>query len=51
MLLHQGARLTVFTIGRDERLRFWDGLLGADYVGEYGRARSEPLEPTQHFTP
>ena len=42
MLSPQGARLTVFTTGRDERLRFWDGLLGTDYVGEYGYARSEP---------
>lgn len=26
------GRLTVYSIGRDERLRFWDGLLGMDWV-------------------
>ncbi|KAH9931392.1 DNase I-like protein [Amylocystis lapponica] len=26
------GRLTVYSIGRDERLRFWDGLLGTDWV-------------------
>ncbi|KAF8341436.1 DNase I-like protein [Cantharellus anzutake] len=26
------ARLTVFSTGRNERVRFWDGLLGVDYV-------------------
>jgi len=25
-------RLTVYSIGRDERMRFWDGLLGMDWV-------------------
>ncbi|OBZ71955.1 Synaptojanin-1 [Grifola frondosa] len=25
-------RLTVYSIGRDERLRFWDGLLGTDWI-------------------
>ena len=27
------ARFTVFSVGRDERVRFWDGLLGVDYIG------------------
>ena len=27
-------RLPVYSIGRDEQLRFWDGLLGADWIGK-----------------
>ncbi len=30
-------RLMVFSVGRDERLRFWDGLLGVDWIGEFSR--------------
>ncbi|KAF8318208.1 DNase I-like protein [Clavulina sp. PMI_390] len=26
------ARFTVFSIGRDERVRFWDGLLGVEHI-------------------
>ncbi|PCH41714.1 DNase I-like protein [Wolfiporia cocos MD-104 SS10] len=26
------GRLTVFSVGRDEKLRFWDGLLGTEWV-------------------
>ncbi|EMD31787.1 hypothetical protein CERSUDRAFT_127167 [Gelatoporia subvermispora B] len=28
------GRLTVFSVGRDERLRFWDGLLGTDWIDQ-----------------
>jgi hypothetical protein len=28
------GRLVVYSAGRDERLRFWDGLLGIDWIGE-----------------
>ena len=28
------SRLTVYSVGRDERLRFWDGLLGISWIGE-----------------
>ena len=28
-------RLMVFSVGRDEKLRFWDGLLGVDWIGEF----------------
>ena len=28
-------RLVVVSVGRDERVRFWDGLLGIDWIGEY----------------
>ena len=28
------GRLCLASIGRDEQLRFWDGLLGWDWVGE-----------------
>ncbi|KAI0922136.1 hypothetical protein AcW2_006915 [Taiwanofungus camphoratus] len=27
-------RLTVYSVGRDEKLRFWDGLLGTDWVDQ-----------------
>lgn len=27
-------RLLVYSVGRDERLRFWDGLLGVDWIGK-----------------
>ncbi|KAG5643240.1 hypothetical protein DXG03_001289 [Asterophora parasitica] len=30
------GRLCVVSIGRDEQLRLWDGLLGLDWVGELG---------------
>ena len=39
------GRLTVYSIGRDERLRFWDGLLGTQWVGEY-RMRFKCLKCT-----
>ena len=29
-----GGRLNVVSVGRDETLRFWDGLLGSDWIGE-----------------
>ena len=29
-------RLMVFSVGRDEKIRFWDGLLGVDWIGEFG---------------
>ncbi|CCM00274.1 uncharacterized protein FIBRA_02304 [Fibroporia radiculosa] len=28
------GRLTVFSVGRDEKLRFWDGLLGTEWVDQ-----------------
>lgn len=28
------GQLTVVTVGRDEKARFWDGLLGLDWIGE-----------------
>ena len=28
------GRLAVYSVGRDEKLRFWDGLLGASWIGE-----------------
>ncbi|KAI5996569.1 hypothetical protein F5J12DRAFT_853067 [Pisolithus orientalis] len=28
------GRLCVASVGRDERMRFWDGLLGSDWVGQ-----------------
>lgn len=28
------GRLCVVSVGRDERMRFWDGLLGSDWVGQ-----------------
>ena len=28
------GRLCVISIGRDERIKFWDGMLGADWMGE-----------------
>ncbi|OCH87674.1 DNase I-like protein [Obba rivulosa] len=28
------GRLAVFSVGRDERLRFWDGLLGTDWIDQ-----------------
>jgi hypothetical protein len=27
------GRLTVVSVGRDEQLRLWDGLLGSDWIG------------------
>lgn len=27
------GRLSVYSVGRDERIRFWDGLLGVDWIG------------------
>ena len=31
------GRLNVVSAGRDETLRFWDGLLGSDWIGEFFR--------------
>ena len=28
------GKLSVYSVGRDERIRFWDGLLGVDWIGE-----------------
>ena len=28
-------RLVVLSMGRDEKLRFWDGLLGIDWIGMF----------------
>ena len=28
------GKLSVYSLGRDERIRFWDGLLGVDWIGE-----------------
>ena len=28
------GQLTVITVGRDEKARFWDGLLGLEWIGE-----------------
>ena len=30
-----GGRLNVVSVGRDETLRFWDGLLGSDWIGGF----------------
>ena len=30
-------RLVVYSVGRDEQLRFWDGLLGVDWIGTFDR--------------
>lgn len=34
--LEKMGRLLVGSVGRDERIRFWDGMLGVDWVGECG---------------
>ena len=28
------GKLVVYSVGRDERIRFWDGLLGVDWIGK-----------------
>lgn len=33
------GRLCVVSVGRDEQIRLWDGLLGLDWIGELGRSR------------
>lgn len=38
-------RLCVYSVGRDEKLAFWDGLLGVDWIGESGRVHAHaPVE-------
>lgn len=29
------GRLAIYSVGRDEKLRFWDGLLGVDWIGRF----------------
>ena len=31
-------RLLVYSVGREERLKFWDGLRGIDWIGGFGRS-------------
>lgn len=31
--IEKTGRLSVYSIGRDDRLKFWDGLLGIDWIG------------------
>ena len=31
--IEQEERLSVVSIGRDEQIRLWDGLLGVDWIG------------------
>ena len=35
------GRLAVMSIGRDEQVKFWDGLLGTDWIGEFA---STPID-------
>jgi hypothetical protein len=32
--INRTGRLRVVSVGRDERIRFWDGLLGVEWIGE-----------------
>ena len=29
----QVQKLVVYSVGRDEQVKFWDGLLGQDWIG------------------
>ena len=37
------GRLCVVSVGRDEQIRLWDGLLGLDWIGEIGRPHLLPI--------
>ena len=37
------GRLCVVSVGRDEQIRFWDGLLGLDWIGELDRLHPLPI--------
>ena len=60
--IRRTGRLRVLSVGRDEQIRFWDGLLGSNWIGEwcpfwlasnvtlYGLARrSRAAEATDRF--
>lgn len=38
--IEKTGRLCVFSVGRDEQLKLWDGLLGSDWIGAFLKASS-----------